>query len=267
MLLSLSIDILLRTYILCDSGVKVMKGVRFIHRTSPMTFSPPLPHVIKGKRENLDNGVYVLHDIESAHRISDHAGNARKAVVVGAGPIGLEIAVALRTKGLDVVVVEMLSFAMPRALDKDMAKLVEQPLEASGIKLIFNKSVMSINGSPVNSVSVDDEIIETDMVILASGVRANIEIARNAGIEHGNWGIRTNAGMETKIKGIYAAGDCIETVSLINHRPTMMQLSSPAYRQGMVAGTNAAGGYDIYEGALGTFVTVLGKLEKVQKKN
>jgi len=67
--------------------------------------------------------------------------------------------------------------------------------------------------------------------------------------------------METNIKGIYAIGDCIETVSLINHRPTMMQLSSAAYRQGMVAGTNAAGGYDIYEGALGTFVTVLGNIE------
>ena len=220
-------------------------------------FIPP----IKGARENLGNGVYVLHDIESAHTISDHAEKARKVVVVGAGPIGLEIAVALRTKGLGVVVVEMLSYAMPRALDRDMAKLVERPLEASGIKLIFDQSVKSINGSPVNSISVGNEIIETDMVILASGVRANFEIARNAGIEHGNWGIRTNAGMETKIKGIYAVGDCIETASLINHRPTMMQLSSTAYRQGMVAGTNAAGGYDTYEGALGTFVTVLGNLE------
>ena len=220
-------------------------------------FIPP----IKGAKENLGNGVYVLHDIESAHTISDHAGKAQKVVVVGAGPIGLEIAVALRTKGLEVVVVEMLSFAVPRALDRDMAKLVERPLEASGIKLIFNKSVKSINGPPVNSVSVGGEIIETYMVILASGVRANFELAKNAGIEHGNWGIRTNAGMETKIKGIYAVGDCIETVSLINHRPTMMQLSSTAYRQGMVAGTNAAGGYDTYEGALGTFVTVLGNLE------
>jgi NADPH-dependent 2,4-dienoyl-CoA reductase/sulfur reductase-like enzyme len=220
-------------------------------------FIPP----IKGAKENLGNGVYVLHDIESAQTISDNASKAKKVVVVGAGPIGLEIAVALRTKGLEVVVVEMLSFAMPRALDRDMAKLVERPLEASGIKLILNKSVESINGSPVNSVSVGSEIIETYMVILASGVMANFEIAKNAGIEHGKWGIRTNAGMETNVKGIYAVGDCIETVNIINHRPTMMQLSSTAYRQGMVAGTNSAGGYDIYEGALGTFVTVLEKLE------
>ncbi len=220
-------------------------------------FIPP----IKGAKDNPGNGVYVLHDIESARIISGNAGETKKISVIGAGPIGLEIAVALRTKGLEVVVIEMLSFAMPRALDRDMAKLVEQSLKESGIRLLFNKSVESINGSPVRSVSVGGEAIETDMVILASGVRADFEITKNAGIEHGKWGIKTNAKMETNIKGIYAVGDCIETVSLINHRPTMMQLSSAAYRQGTVAGTNAAGGYDIYEGALGTFVTVIGDLE------
>jgi NADH oxidase (H2O2-forming) len=220
-------------------------------------FVPP----IKGAKENLGKGVYVLHDIESAREIMDHVSSAKKAVVVGAGPIGLEICEALRTKGLDVVVVEMLSFAMSRAIDRDMAKFVEKYLTENGIKLIFNKSVDSINGSPVSSVSVGDEIIEADIVILASGVRATFDMVKNAGIELGKWGIKTNAAMETNIKGIYAIGDCVETVSLINHRPTMMQLSSSAYRQGMVAGANAAGGYDTYEGALGTFVTVIGDIE------
>ncbi|MCX9084390.1 MAG: FAD-dependent oxidoreductase [Candidatus Methanoperedens sp.] len=220
-------------------------------------FVPP----IKGARENLNKGVYALHDIESARKIIDHVSTAKKAVVVGAGPIGLEICSALKTKGLDVIVVEMLSWAMSRALDKDMAKYVEKWLGEKGIKSVFNKSVKSINGTPVTSVSVADEIFEADIVILASGVRSNFDMAKNAGIEIGKWGIKTNAGMETNIKNIYAIGDCVETVSLINHRPTMMQLSSSAYRQGMVAGANAAGGYDTYEGALGTFVTVIGDLE------
>jgi NADPH-dependent 2,4-dienoyl-CoA reductase/sulfur reductase-like enzyme len=220
-------------------------------------FVPP----IQGAKENLGKGVYVLHDIESARKIMDHVPRAKKAVVVGAGPIGLEICSALRTKGLEVVVVEMLSCAMPRALDRDMAKYVEKSLGENGIKSMFNKSVDSINGSPVSSVSVGDEKIDADIVILASGVRSNFAMEKNAGIEPGKWGIKTNAAMETNIKGIYAIGDCIETVSLINHRPTMMQLSSSAYRQGIVAGTNAAGGYDTYEGALGTFVTVIGDLE------
>jgi NADH oxidase (H2O2-forming) len=220
-------------------------------------FVPP----IKGAKENLGKGVYVLHDIESARKIMDHVSSARKAVVVGAGPIGLEICAALRKKGLDVVVVEMLAGAMSRALDRDMAKFVEKSLSERAIRLVFNKSVDSINGSPVSSVSVGDELIEADIIIMASGVRTNFDMAKNAGIELGKWGIKTNAAMETNIKGIYAIGDCVETVSLINHRPTMMQLSSTAYRQGMVAGANAAGGYDTYEGALGTFVTVIGDIE------
>jgi len=220
-------------------------------------FIPP----IKGAKEALARGVFVLHDLDSAQKIIEQAGKSKKAVVIGAGPIGLEIAVALRTKGLDVTVVEMLAYVLPRALDKDIAKMVEHRVEEEGIKLIMNKSVSSVNGLPVNSVNVGEEIIDTDMVILASGVRANVDIPKNAGIEVGKWGIRTNSSMETNIKGIYAVGDCIETVSLIDHRPTMMQLSSPAYRQGMVAGTNAAGSYDTYEGALGTFVSLIGGLE------
>ncbi len=222
-----------------------------------MPFIPP----IKGAKENIEKGVFILHDLESAGNIIEHTKKARNAVVVGAGPIGLEIAVALKKKGLDVTVIEMLSYALPRALDRDMAKLVEQSLKDSQIKLLMNKTVDSINGQPVESVSAGEEIIKTDMVVLASGVKANLEMAKSAGIEIGKWGIKTNSKMETNIKGIYAVGDCIETVNLINHRPTMMQLSSAAYRQGMVAGTNAAGGYDTYEGALSTFVSLIGKLE------
>lgn len=216
---------------------------------------------IKGAKENINNGVFVLHNIESTEKIIAHARKAKKAAVVGAGPVGLETAVALKENGLDVVVVEMLSHAFPSALDRDMARIVEESLESNQIKLLLNKTVKSIDGSPVESVSVGDEIIKTDMVILASGVRANLDMVRNAGIDIGKWGIKTNSRMETSIKGIYAIGDCIETVSLINHRPTMMQLSSAAYRQGMVAGTNAAGGYDTYEGSLSTFVSLIGKLE------
>jgi len=223
--------------------------------------SLPFIPQIKGAKEALGRGVFVLHEIEDARNIIEYAGRSKKAVVVGAGPIGLEIAVGLSKNGLDVTVVEMLANALPRALDKDMAKLVESSVKGGGIRLIMNKSVSSINGSPVSSANVGEEIIETDMVILASGVRANVDIAKNAGIEVGKWGIRTNSRMETNIKGIYAVGDCIETVSLIDHRPTIMQLSTAAYRQGMVAGTNAAGGYDTYEGALGTFVSLVGDLE------
>jgi len=218
-------------------------------------FIPP----IEGAEENMGKGVFVLESLESAKQIIEYANKSRKAVIIGAGPIGLEVAIALSEK-LEVTVVEMLSHAFPKALDKDMAKLVEDYLKTKGIELLMNKTVKSIS-TPVESVYVGDERIETDMVVLASGVKSNIEIAKKAGIEIGKWGIKTNARMETNIKGIYAVGDCTETVSLINHRATVMQLSTAAFRQGMVAGTNAAGGYDIYEGALSTFVSLVGDLE------
>jgi len=225
------------------------------------------PYIPPIKQENIDidNGVFVLHDIESAQKIIDYAKNIegvpKRAIVIGAGPIGLEIAIALRRNKLDVVVVEMFSNALPRSLDPDMAKLVEKSLEDENIKLFTNKKVDSINGKTVESVIVGNDTIKTDMVVLASGVKADLDIAIDAGINIGKWGIKTNAKMETNIKDIYAAGDCIETVSLIDHRPTMMQLSFAAFRQGMVAGTNAAGGYDTYEGALSTFASIIGNVE------
>ena len=161
-------------------------------------------------QQNIGNGVFVLHDIESAQKIIDCANNIKRAVVVGAGPIGLEIAVALHEKKLNVTVVEMLPNALPRALDRDMAKLVEKSLEDSNIKLLFNKTVDSIEGQPgqpIESVLVGDDIIKTDMVVLASGVKADLDMAINAGIHIGKWGIKTNASMETNIKDIYAVGD------------------------------------------------------------
>lgn len=214
-------------------------------------------------QETIGSGVFVLHDIESAQKIIDFAKkkDSKRAVIIGAGPIGLEIAVALRNQNLDVIVVEMLPNALPRALDKDMAKIIEKSLDDDNIKLITGKAVDSINGKPVESVSIENNIIKTDMVILASGVKPDLDIATNAGIQIGRWGIKTNASMETNIKDIYAVGDCIETVSIIDHRPTIMQLSSAAFRQGTVAGTNAAGGYDIYDGALSTFASIIGTLE------
>ncbi len=127
---------------------------------------------------------------------------------------------------------------------------------------MMGAAVEKITGDEkVTSITVNSKTIPVDMVIMASGVHANWDLAKDAGCELGNWGIRTNAKMETSIPGIYAIGDCVETVSLINHKPWMSQLSTTAYRQGITAGTNAAGGYDTFSGSLTTFVSVIGKME------
>ncbi|RLI14255.1 hypothetical protein DRO41_06055, partial [Candidatus Bathyarchaeota archaeon] len=94
--------------------------------------------------------------------------------------------------------------------------------------------------------------------IAAFGVRANTELARKAGITLGETrGIKTNMRMETNVKDVYAAGDCVECVNLITRRPTLCQLGTTAVRQAKVAGTNAAGGYAVFPGVLGSAVTKL----------
>lgn len=207
------------------------------------------------------NGVFTVHDIDTARAVSEFAVNARNAVVVGAGPIGLELAWALYKRGLSVLVVELLPSVLPKALDPDMAKPVESML-AGHMKIITGKPLDWIGGTDsVESVRIAGTEYPADMVLVASGVRALTGLAGKAGIEPGRWGIRTNVRMETSIKGVFAAGDCTETVSPISHTPWVSQLSNTAFSQGTVAGTNAAGGYDTFDGSLSTFVTVIGGME------
>lgn len=226
--------------------------------TGSVPFIPPIP----GAHELLNRGVFVVSNPENAKDIVDYSKNISHAVVVGAGAIGLETATAIAAHGIDVTVAEMLPHAFPRAIDTDIAKVLERSLKKSGIKLMMSATVEKVSGDDrVKSVTVDGKTIPADMVIMASGVRASWDLVKDAGCEPGNWGIKTNAKMETGIAGIYAAGDCVETVSPINHKPWMSQLSTTAYRQGIVAGTNAAGGYETYDGSITTFVSVIGPME------
>ena len=226
--------------------------------TGCFPFIPPIP----GAHELMNRGVFVVSNPENAKQIVDYSKDISHAVVVGAGAIGLETAAAIAAHNIDVTIVEMLPHAFPRAIDPDIARVLEKSLKKSGIKLMMNATVEKVSGDDgVTSVTVNGKSIPADMVIMASGVRASWDLAKDAGCEPGNWGIKTNAKMETSIAGIYAAGDCVETVSPINHKPWMSQLATTAYRQGIAAGANAAGGYETYDGSLTTFVSVIGSME------
>jgi len=101
------------------------------------------------------------------------------------------------------------------------------------------------------------ELTTADVVVVATGVRANVELAKNAGVALGQKGIKTNLRMETNIKGVYAAGDCAESIHLVTRRPIMSQLGTTAVKQAKVAGINAAGGYSTFIGAMGSWITRL----------
>ncbi len=224
--------------------------------TGAYPFVPP----IKGRDKE---GVYVLRTIEDGEKIDKAIEKSKSAVVIGAGLIGLEVAVALRERGLKTTVVELLPQVLPAMLDQDMAKIVHETLEREGIKIIVGKAVDEILGNEkVTGVSVAGEEIPADFVVVATGVRANVELAKNAGIALGETrAIKVNARMETSAKDVYAAGDCVESIHMITQRPTLSQLGTTAVRQAKVAGTNAAGGYAIFPGVLGSAVTKLFDLE------
>ena len=220
--------------------------------TGANPFVPP----IKGREKS---GVYVVRTIDDGEKINKAIETAKSAVIIGAGLIGLEVAVACIERGLKTTVVEFLPYVLPVLLDKEMADRVQAMLEENGMNIIVGKGAEEILGADkVTGVRVAGETIPADVVVVATGVRANTELATNAGVALGETrGIKTNLKMETNIKGIYAAGDCAETVNLITLRPTMSQLGTTAVKQAKVAGTNAAGGYSTFRGALGSWITRL----------
>ena len=218
-------------------------------------FIPP----IKGKEKN---GVFIVRTLDDGAKIDKAIETAKSAVIIGAGLIGLEVAVACLERGLKTTVVEFLPYVLPVLLDKDIADRVQKELENKGLNIIVGKGAEEFVGTDkVTGILVGGETIPTDLVVVATGVRSNIGLAKDAGVELGSKGIKTNAKMETNFKDVYAIGDCAESINLITPRPMMSQLGTTAVRQAKVAGINAAGGYSTFTGALGSWITRLFETE------
>jgi len=225
--------------------------------TGANPFIPP----IKGREKQ---GIQLLRTIEDGKKIDKAIKNgAKKAVVMGAGLIGIETAVALQERGLRTTVVELLPQILPTMLDGNMAKDVQEMLEQKGINIMISNGVEEFLGADrVTGIFAGGQQISADLIIAAFGVKASTELAKNAGIAIGKTrGIKTNMRMETNVEGVYAAGDCAESVNMVTQRPTLCQLGTTAVRQAKVAGINAAGGYAIFHGVLGSSVTKLFDME------
>lgn len=219
--------------------------------TGAFPFVPP----IKGREKQ---GIQVLRTIEDGKKIDQAIANGVKApVVMGAGLIGLETAVALQERGLRTTVVELLPQILPAMLDADMAKNVQEMLQEKGLNIMVSKGVEEFLGTDkVTGIIAGGEQINSDLIIAAFGIRANTELAKKAGIAIGETrGIKTSIRMETNVKDVYAAGDCAESINMVTQRPTLCQLGTVAVREAKVAGINAAGGYAVFPGVLGSSVT------------
>lgn len=205
------------------------------------------------------DGIFGLSTLASGIRIQQFMDQQlpRRAVVVGGGYIGLEMAEALVRQGLQVSLVERGEQVMA-TLDPDMGAMVSEALRKIGVSLYLNESLTgyeSVNGL-VTGVVTDQRTLPAELVIVGLGTRPNSSLAAAAGLTLGEKGsIRVNRRMQTSAAGVWAAGDCAESFHLISRRPFHVALGTVANKQGNVAGINLAGGYATFPGVVGTAVS------------
>lgn len=224
----------------------------------------PINLPIPGAKELVGKGVHFCSTIDDSRALTEAALASQKksAVVVGGGAIGLEVAYALRERGIEVAVTKRTEPPFPRNLDPEMGKHVVAKLEELGIRVLFGKGIDSVNGGDaVESATIAGEEIPCDIVVMAVGMRGNTALAESAGCEVVDNAVVVDNRMETSVKDVYATGDLVRSYSRIDRTPLAMQLATSAYRQGITAGVNAAGGNTAYPGVLNTFLTSVGSLE------
>ncbi|MBR2254668.1 MAG: FAD-dependent oxidoreductase [Candidatus Methanomethylophilaceae archaeon] len=207
--------------------------------TGGKVFVPPISGA------NLKN-VFVVRTVRDGKNIQAALKDATRVVIGGAGVIGLELAVAFKEMGKEVTVVEMMDQVIPRIADRDMADVIQKDLEGRGIRFVMKAPLQSVNGQDkVESVSAAGETIPCDVVIFATGVRANLEIPKALGLDIGHLNaVIASPTMNPYRRGrlvpdIFVAGDLVQCSSAVMPGATMSQLGSTAVKQGMIAGTNA----------------------------
>ena len=222
---------------------------------------PPIPGI------ELE-GVYFLNSLEDALRISKSLKNAKSPTIIGAGSIGLEMAHAFLKKGLKSRVIEMKDRVLPNMLDKDMGDIVEEYLTFLNMKINTSTVASSILGEKkVTHVKANGNEFETDLVLVSVGVRPNVELAKNAGIETGSTGgIVTDASLRVRRKGkflknVYSCGNCVEVTDIITHKSTVSALGSTAIRQGVVVADNILGKNTVFGPISSPSIAVIGELE------
>jgi len=199
-------------------------------------------------------GNFVIKTVGDIDAILAH--QPRQVVVVGSGNIGIETAEALQVRGCQVTIVELMERIFPRIFDEEPSYRIRKILIDRGIEILTGEKVLEISGGQrVEAAITDKRTITCDTVIWAAGVKQNVEIARSAGVELGELGgIRVNSRMQTNIEGVYACGDCIESMDMLTGYPALSLLWPNAKRQGQVAALNCLRQETEYEGAVSLVV-------------
>ncbi|MGM0786142.1 MAG: FAD-dependent oxidoreductase [Thermodesulfobacteriota bacterium] len=211
---------------------------------------------------DLEN-VFSVAGLQQAMSIKEQVttGQIEKAVVIGAGFIGLEMAEALSDMWeIETSVVEYCDQIMPGFVSKNLSQMAQHKMEENGVTFYLGESVEEILGEDgkVCGVRTSNRTLEAQVVISAVGIEPNGDLAAQAGLEVAPGGfIVVNERMQTSDPDIYAGGDCVQVTNLVTGKPGYYPLGSIANRQGRVVGTNMAGGDARFKGAVGSFVVKL----------
>jgi NADPH-dependent 2,4-dienoyl-CoA reductase/sulfur reductase-like enzyme len=244
-----------------SSADRVEPFDRLVIATGSSPTRPPLPGIhapgIHGV-QTLGDGVALSDDLA---RLDP---STARAVVVGAGYVGLELAEALHRRGLQVTVIE--SGEQPMAtLDPDMGALVAGAIRGLGIDLRTQTKVDAFETGAdgrISAVVAGSSTFAADVVVLGLGSTPEVALARAGGIEIGaTGGIATDPHMATSADRVWAAGDCVECLHRVTGRPVTIALGTHANKQGIVAGENATGGDRSFAGVIGTAVTKICEYE------
>lgn len=205
-------------------------------------------------------GVYTISDLHKAIAIKEQLakGKIGRAVVIGGGAIGIEMAEAFTDLwGVKTSLVEFMPQLLPNILDQTFAAMLANHLREQGVDVHLNEAAVSIeagsDGKTCRVITANREI-ETDIVIMAAGVRPRSQLAQEAGLEVSKFGIAVNQQLQTSDPDIYAAGDCIEITHLVSGNKGLAPMGSLANREGRIVADNLAGIPSTFEGWIGSFI-------------
>ncbi len=211
-------------------------------------------------------GIFSLSTLQSGIEVFEYVETRRpkRAVVVGGGYIGIEMAEALLERGLEVALIDMASEVMV-SMDADVAESISQAMRDAGVSVFLRETLERFETDAkgaLRAVVTDRQTLEADLVILGIGVRPNAGLAEAAGIDLGaNGAIQVNRRLETSVPHVWAAGDCAESFHLVKERQVFIALGTVANKHGLVAGINISGGTTEFPGVLGTAITRFQDLE------
>ena len=214
---------------------------------------PPLNGV------NLHN-IFRLRTIEDGLAIKQYLakGKVNQAVIVGSGLIGLEVAEALYDWGIETSVIEMLGWVLPTVLDRDMGLILSRYLEEKGVHIFASEKVVRFEGDETGAVKrviTEKRGLAADLVLLAVGVKPNVDLAKKSGLTLGETGaLQVNEYLQTSDPDIYAGGDCVENTHRLSGKKVYVPLGSTANKHGRIIADHITGGTSSFPGVLGTAI-------------